>query len=338
MKWLKEKLNIFVVVVLGSYIVFLCNMAISYFHAWELFSTIGRFPGVFSHIAVIAFDTVFAISVLIISIGLMKKISLGWQVWVAFLFGLAMTGWSNVRASMGDQWILLVTGQFDQITSTGWESLVSGASTPTSLVAIEFLLAWMVANKDAFIAKISGRQLFSQSPKVDPSHSGDNQMGEGSPKHDLVGESPKNEPTHRPVANSPIIVETIKSPTGIPEETIIYSQDVSSEFVKKESSKPEPSPTNTPEETITHRQDDSPKYSPSPEPDPSPRKNNVIEFANHDSQEAKEPEMLKFARNYFDQHGKHISRQKLADQFGVKPYRARKVLDQLKEMQDQVAQ
>lgn len=149
-----KKINLYQAAVFGTFVVFICNMAISYLHALVLFQEIGNFPGIFAHIAVIAFDTVFALSVLIISTGLMRKSRIGWQVWAAFLFGLFMTSWSNIRASMGEEWIYLVTGQFDMISAVGWESLIAGASTPTALVSVEFLLAWMVSNKETFVRKM----------------------------------------------------------------------------------------------------------------------------------------------------------------------------------------
>lgn len=147
---LKSRFTLYHGVVLGAYIVFFCNMIISYYHAWELFSRIGDYPGKLPHVAVIAFDTVFALCVLVISVGTMKKIKIGLPVWLAGLFGLGMTTWSNVRASMGPEWIFLVTGQWGKISSVGWESFIAGASTPTALVAIELLLAWMVANRFVF--------------------------------------------------------------------------------------------------------------------------------------------------------------------------------------------
>lgn len=152
-KFLLKLSQLFYWVVFGAYVVFICNMAISYYHAHNLFSHIGDFPGIFAHIAVIAFDTVFALCVLVISTGIMRGIKIGWPVWMAGMFGLGITTWSNVRASMKEEWIYLVTGQFNKISAIGWESFVAGLSTPTALVAIELLLAWMVANRALFESK-----------------------------------------------------------------------------------------------------------------------------------------------------------------------------------------
>ncbi|SMO91555.1 hypothetical protein SAMN06264849_11330 [Melghirimyces algeriensis] len=114
-----QKVQLYHLVVVGAYIVFGCNMAISYFHAWELFSQVGHFPKWFAHVAVIAFDTVFALANIVVSIGIMKRVDIGLRVWFCFVFGLAMTGWANVRASMGDQWISLVTGQWGGDITSG---------------------------------------------------------------------------------------------------------------------------------------------------------------------------------------------------------------------------
>ncbi|UWE05325.1 hypothetical protein [Laceyella sacchari] len=155
-KWIKETakkiFNLYTAVVIATYVVFLCNMAISYFHAWGLFSDIGHFPGLFAYIAVVAFDTVFAVCVLIISKAKIKKIEVGGAVWFGAVFGGAITGWSNVRASMGEtEWYQLVTFQFSKISPQGWESMIAGLSTLVSLIAIESLLSWMTEHKDKFI-------------------------------------------------------------------------------------------------------------------------------------------------------------------------------------------
>jgi hypothetical protein len=155
--WFKEVIyiafNLYTAVVIATYIVFACNMAISYFHAWELFSSVGRFPGIFSYIAVVAFDTVFAACVLIISKAKIKKIKVGFAVWFGAIFGGGITAWSNVRASMGDEWYYLVTFNFKKISPHGWESMIAGLSTLVALIAIESLLAWMTEHKDDFVTR-----------------------------------------------------------------------------------------------------------------------------------------------------------------------------------------
>lgn len=138
-------------VVAGAFIVFLCNMIISYYHAWKLYSSIGDFPGRLAHVAVVAFDTVFALGTLVVSMGTLKNFEVGRRVWLAFVFGFFMTTWSNVRASMGGEWIFFITLQWQKISPTGWESLAAGLSTPAALVAIELLLSWMVANREKFV-------------------------------------------------------------------------------------------------------------------------------------------------------------------------------------------
>jgi hypothetical protein len=163
-----KRIQLYHAVVFGAYIVFGCNMIISYYHAWEQFSRVGDFPGKLAHVAVVAFDTVFALAVLVISTGIMRGVKIGWPVWMAGLFGLSITTWSNVRASMGEEWILLVSGQWRQISATGWESCIAGMSTPTSLVAIEFLLAWMVANRSLFENAVNQmKQVATQPDKED---------------------------------------------------------------------------------------------------------------------------------------------------------------------------
>lgn len=164
MKSFKRKLRDFMenplyhIVVGGTFIVWLCIMIISYYHAWELYSNIGDFPGRLAHVAVVAFDTVFAISVLVFSLKTIKQIddTVGdGRVWFGLIFGFLVTAWSNIRASMKNEWILFITGKWVQISAKGWESLVTGLTTPMSLLAIEFALAWMIANREKFTRKIS---------------------------------------------------------------------------------------------------------------------------------------------------------------------------------------
>lgn len=122
------------IAVFSAYIIFLCNMAISYYHALELFQDMIGFPGLFAHVAVVGVDTLFAVSTLVISNAITRQIRVGFPVWLGFIVGFAFTEWSNVRACWDD----------------GIEGIIAGSAPVFALLCIKFLLSWMVANKEAF--------------------------------------------------------------------------------------------------------------------------------------------------------------------------------------------
>lgn len=54
---------------------------------------------------------------------------------------------------MKGEWLLFITWQWKKITATGWESFAAGAITPAALLAIEMMLAWIVANRHLFVGE-----------------------------------------------------------------------------------------------------------------------------------------------------------------------------------------
>lgn len=124
--------KVFRVVRLGAYIILICNVIISYYHCLKLFQDLVHFPQWWLyHIGVVSLDTVFILSVIVLT----ESRGKGMPPWLCFLFGLSFTTWSNVR---------------DAVKAGNSEGIAVGVSTVIALLLIKIMLTWMENNKHLF--------------------------------------------------------------------------------------------------------------------------------------------------------------------------------------------
>ncbi|MBA4542030.1 hypothetical protein H1164_03825 [Thermoactinomyces daqus] len=114
-----------------GYLLLIGNMLISYYHALELERALVALPDPLPHVWVVSLDLVFILSVIVLS----QSGGRGFLPWLLFLFGLAFTGWSNIRVSFlaGDR-----------------EGIIVNGSTVVALLLLELLLRWMEKNREMF--------------------------------------------------------------------------------------------------------------------------------------------------------------------------------------------
>lgn len=142
--------------ILGSTIVLLCNIFVSYHHSIQLFES-GGFSGVYAHLGVIAAEATFVLGGLNIVISRFRGESPGAPAILGGMLGVGLVGWSNVSAG----W------------SYGISGILLGLATPASLVVAEAMLSRMlirVANqkveKEAPI-KAEEEKLETPTPKME---------------------------------------------------------------------------------------------------------------------------------------------------------------------------
>jgi hypothetical protein len=126
------KFNFFVFARYGAYLVLLCNVAMSYAHALELFHDLMVLPfEVLYHVGVISLDMVFVLSVIVLT----ESGGRGWPPWICFIFGLGFTTWSNIRPA---------------IKADDAEGVALGICTVAALLLLKIMISWMERNPELF--------------------------------------------------------------------------------------------------------------------------------------------------------------------------------------------
>jgi hypothetical protein len=126
------RFNFFVFCRYGAYLVLLCNVAMSYAHALELFHDLVVLPYEFLyHVGVISLDMVFVLSVMVLT----ESGGRGLPPWICFLFGLGFTTWSNIRPAL---------------KADDAEGVALGICTVAALLLLKIMISWMERNPELF--------------------------------------------------------------------------------------------------------------------------------------------------------------------------------------------
>ncbi|MBH8600533.1 hypothetical protein [Thermoactinomyces sp. CICC 23799] len=116
----------------GAYLVLLCNVAMSYAHALDLFHDLVDLPyEILYHVGVISLDMVFILSVMVLT----ESGGRGWPPWLCFIFGLGFTTWSNIRPA---------------VQADNWEGIALGICTVVALLLLKIMISWMERNPELF--------------------------------------------------------------------------------------------------------------------------------------------------------------------------------------------
>lgn len=125
-------INFFTFARYGAYLVLLCNVAMSYAHALELFHDLMVLPfEILYHVGVISLDMVFVLSVIVLT----ESGGRGWPPWICFIFGLGFTTWSNIRPA---------------IKADDAEGVALGICTVAALLLLKIMISWMERNPELF--------------------------------------------------------------------------------------------------------------------------------------------------------------------------------------------
>lgn len=111
--------------IIGSLVVLVCVVCVSYSHTYALMVSVG-FHGVFGHMAVVAFEALFLVSVTNIIFARVRGVRPGTPLYMGSMLGVGIVFWGNVRAGL----------------AYGISGAIIGGLIPVCLVVGESILAF----------------------------------------------------------------------------------------------------------------------------------------------------------------------------------------------------